>query len=319
MRRILLTEAEDYPVSDELGDLIVKQGFELVKMDGYAQEDIREAGKGCFGILMFHGYIDGMTLDSLEGIRIISRVGTGYEKIDVSEANRRGVIVTNVPGVFSDVLADHAMLLILMFARQMPFLLRSRRSLCWPATSAFPATGDLGDQTLGIIGLGPSGQALAKRAPAFGMQVKAWSRTPRPEVASRLGVEEVALEEALNCDYVSLHLALTPETQHFVDPQALDHFKKTGVLINIARGGLVDEGALLAALDSDRLRGAGLDVVDPEPLPLSSPLWLHEKVELTFHTAAHTSAGVEKCLRAALEEIFRVGSGTEPVNRVGVL
>jgi glyoxylate/hydroxypyruvate reductase A len=88
------------------------------------------------------------------------------------------------------------------------------------------------------------------------------------------------------------------------------------VLINIGRGGLVDEDALIEALDSDRLRGAGLDVVDPEPLPPSSPLWQHEKVELTFHSAAFTAAGGERCMRAALEEIFRVGSGQEPLNRV---
>jgi D-3-phosphoglycerate dehydrogenase/(S)-sulfolactate dehydrogenase len=315
-RRILLTEADQFPISDELIQLIAQQGYELKRMDGYAQKDIREAGKECFSILMFHGDIDGGTLDSFQEMRIISRVGTGYEKIDVREANRRGVIVTNVPGAFTDVLADHAMLFILMYARQMPFLLRSRKSYIWPPRQEFPTTGDLGDQTLGIIGFGPSGQALAQRALAFGMGVKAWSRTRKPEIASQLGVEEVSLEEALNCDYVSLHVALTPDTAHMINTESLKHFKKTGVLINIGRGGLVDENALIEALDSDQLRGAGLDVVDPEPLPLSSPLWQHEKVELTFHTAAFTTAGGERCMRAALEEIFRVGNGQDPLNQV---
>jgi len=274
MRRILLTEADQFPITDELVDLIAQQGFELKRINGYAQNDIREAGKDCFGILMYHGDIDSGTLDSFQEMRIISRVGTGYEKIDVREANRRGVVVTNVPGAFTDVLADHAMLLILMYARQMPFLLRSRQSHHWPAPQEFPATGDLGDQTLGIIGFGPSGQALAQRALAFGMKVKAWSRT------------------------------------------RMKHFKSSGVLINIGRGGLVDETALIEALDSDRLRGAGLDVVDPEPLPPSSPLWEHKKVELTFHTAAFTTSGGERCMRSALEEIFRVGNGLDPLNPV---
>ena len=265
---------------------------------------------------MFHGDIDGGTLDSFQKMRIISRVGTGYEKIDVCEADRRGVVVTNVPGAFTDVLADHAMLFVLMYARQMPFILRSRQSHHWPAPQEFPASGDLGDQTLGIIGFGPSGQALAQRALAFGMEVKTWSRTRKPDIASQMGVQEVALEEALNCDYVSLHVALTPDTAHIINAKSLKHFKSSGVLINIGRGGLVDENALIEALDSDRLRGAGLDVVDPEPLPPSSPLWQHEKVELTFHSAAFTAAGGERCMRAALEEIFRVGSGQEPLNRV---
>ena len=316
MRRILLTEADQFPITDELVNLIAQQGYELKRMNGYAQSDIREAAKDCFGLLMFHGDIDSGTMDSFQEMRIISRVGTGYEKIDVREANRRGLVVTNVPGAFTDVLADHAMLFLLMYARQMPFLLRSRQSHRWPAPQEFPATGDLGYQTLGIIGFGPSGQALAKRALAFGMQVKAWSRTRKPDIASQLGVQEVAFEEALNCDYVSLHVALTPDTAHIINAKSLEHFKKSGVLINIGRGGLVEENALIEALDSDRLRGAGLDVVDPEPLPLSSPLWKHEKVELTFHTAAFTNAGGERCMRAALEEIFRVGSGQQPLNRV---
>jgi len=316
MRRILLTEADQFPITDELVNLIAQQGYELKRMNGYEQQDIREAGKDCFGILMFHGVIDSGTLDSFQEMRIISRVGTGYEKIDVQEANRRGIIVTNVPGAFTDVLADHAMLFILMYARQMPFLLRARQSHRWPAPQEFPTTGDLGLQTLGIIGFGPSGQALAQRAKAFGMQVKAWSRTRKPEIASEMGVEEVALEDALNCDYVSLHVALTPDTAHIINTESLKHFKNSGVLVNIGRGGLVDENALIEALDSDRLRGAGLDVVDPEPLPASSPLWQHEKVELTFHTAAFTNAGGERCMRAALEEIFRIGSGQEPLNRI---
>lgn len=316
MQRILLTEADQFFITDELVSLIAQQGYELKRMNGYAQKDICEAGKDCFGILMFHGDINGGTLDSFQEMRIISRVGTGYEKIDVPEANRRGIVVTNVPGAFTDVLADHAMLFVLMYARQMPFLLRSRQSHRWPAPQEFPVTGDLGDQTLGIIGFGPSGQALAKRALAFGMEVKAWSRRRKPDIASQLGVEEVALEEALNCDYVSLHVALTPDTAHIVNVHSLKHFKKSGVLINIGRGGLVDENALIEALDSDQLRGAGLDVMDPEPIPPSSPLWQHEKVELTFHTAAFTTAGGERCMRAALEEVFRVGSGQDPLNLI---
>jgi D-3-phosphoglycerate dehydrogenase/(S)-sulfolactate dehydrogenase len=259
MRRILLTEADQFPITDALVKLIAQEGFELKRINGYAQEDIREAGKDCFGILMYHGDINSDTLDCFKEMQIISRVGTGYEKIDVSEANRRGIVVTNVPGAFTDVLADHAMLLVLMYARQMPFLLRTRQAQHWPLPEEFPPTGDLGDQTLGIIGFGPSGQALAKRALAFGMTVKAWSRTRKPEIAQQLGVQEV---------------------------------------------------------DSGRLRGAGLDVVDPEPLPLSSPLWQHPKVELTFHTAAFTAAGGERCMRSAIEEIFRVGSGIAPLNEV---
>ena len=316
MRRILLTEADQFPITDALVDLIAQEGFELKRINGYAQQDIRKAGKDCFGILMYHGDINSGTLDSFEEMQIISRVGTGYEKIDVNEANRRGIVVTNVPGAFTDVLADHAMLLVLMYARQMPFLLRSRKAQHWPLPEEFPVTGDLGDQTLGIIGFGPSGQALAKRALAFGMKVKAWSRTRKPEIAQELGVEEVTFEQALHCDYVSLHVALTPETAHIIGRESLKHFKNGGVLINIGRGGLVDESALLEALDSDRLRGAGLDVVDPEPLPLSSPLWQHPKVELTFHTAAFTAAGGERCMRSAIEEIFRVGSGVAPLNEV---
>lgn len=316
MRRILLTEADQFPIANELVALIAQEGYELKRIDGYAQEDIREAGKDCFGILMYHGVVDSGTLDCFQEMRIISRVGTGYEKIDVLEANRRGLVVTNVPGAFTEVLADHAMLFILMYARQMPFLLRSRRTLHWPAPQEFPATGDLGDQTLGIVGFGPSGQALAQRAKVFGMKVNAWSRTRKPEIAQQLGVREVSFEEALNCDYVSLHVALTPETTHIINTESLKYFKNSGVLINIGRGGLVDENALVQVLNSDRLRGAGLDVVDPEPLPLSSPLWQHEKVELTFHTAAFTTSGGERCMRAALEEIFRVGSGQQPLNQV---
>lgn len=316
MRKILLTEADGYPISEDLANLVAQKGFKLKSIYGYSQMDIRQAGKDCFAILMFHGDINSATLDSFQEMRIISRVGTGYEKIDVDEANRRGIVVTNVPQAFTDVLADHAMLLLLMFARQMPFLTKARQAHRWPEPNEFPPSGDLVNETLGIIGFGPSGQALAKRALAFGLEVKVWSRTRRPEIAEQLGVSEVSFEEALNCDYVSLHLALTPDTSRIINRESLNHFKKNSVLINIARGGLVDELALIEALDKDLLRGAGLDVVDQEPLPPASPLWGHAKVEITFHTAAFTSSGLEKCMRSALEEIFRVGSGLEPLNPV---
>jgi phosphoglycerate dehydrogenase-like enzyme len=315
-QRILLTEAEIFPVNEDIRAEIERNGFELVEMVGGAHDDIVEAGRDCMAVLLFHAYVPESLLTRLPSVRILARVGTGYERIDVEAAKARGVAVTFLPGVFTEELADHATMLLLMFARQMPFFLDERMKRNWPKVVAFPDTFPLSEQTLGVVGLGPSGRAMVPRAKALGLSVRAWSRTLRPGLGAQLGYEEASLAEVLACDYVSLHVALTPETERLISHDTLKHFKPSAVLLNISRGGLVDQDALLEALDAGRLRGAGLDVVSPEPLPDNHPIWTHPKVILTFHSGSYTATGYNRSLKTAIEDIFAFARGEQPKHLV---
>jgi phosphoglycerate dehydrogenase-like enzyme len=312
MLKILHTDTDQFPLSSEVLARAARWGYELKQVVGHDPETLAREGADCAGAILYFAYVDDALLSRLPKWRILARVGTGYDRLNVRDAARRGVLVTNVPGGFTEELSNQVLMFVLAFSHQLPFIIAAAANRWWPPVTAFPPSSRLSQQSIGIVGFGPSGQAAAGKAKAFGMRVVTWSRTKRPSLAAALGVHEVALEEALACDYVSLNLALNADTANIINRDSLRHFSPSAVLINISRGELVDTAAMIEALRDGRLRGAGLDVVYPQPLPPDHPLWDVPNVLLTMHTAALSGPAQRAVLEHAIDDVGRCLGG-EPV------
>ena len=200
-------------------------------------------------------------------LKILSRWGVGYDAIDVAAATQQGIIIANTPGVLDEAMADYTFALLLALAKRVHEGHLNMRSGGWQAAWGVDVSG----KTLGIIGYGRIGRAVARRAAGFNLQVLAHSRTPNPE-AEKAGVQFATMDELLaGSDFVSIHAALTAENRGLVGESQLRRMKPTAYLINTARGGLLDESALLRALREGWIAGAALDVYGTEPLPGDHP------------------------------------------------
>jgi glyoxylate reductase len=234
--------------------------------------------------------IDAALIDTAPRLRFLSSVSVGLDHVDLAAATARGIPVGHTPGVLVDATADTAFALLLAAARRVAEADAWVRAGHWRPENAwspdFFLGRDLAGATLGLVGLGAIGQAVARRAAAFGMRVVGWNRSPRDIT----GVELLSLAEVLAAsDFVSVHVALTQETRGLLDAERLAQMRRGAILINTARGGIVDEVALAEALASGRLGGAGLDVYAREPLPADSPLLGAPNTVLAPHIGSATA------------------------------
>ena len=251
-------------------------------------------------------------------LRIVANMAVGYDNIDPAAAADAGVWVTNTPGVLAETTADLAFALLLAAARRVVEADRDTRAGGWKTWSptAFLGT-DLFGATLGIVGLGEIGEAVARRARGFRMRILYHSRTRKPALEADLGLEFRDLHSLLaGSDLISLHTPLTPQTRHLLGPAAFAAMKPGAILVNTARGGIVDQDALVEALRSGSLGGAALDVTDPEPLPLSHPLYSFPNVIITPHIGSASRATRARMAEMAAANILAVLAGSEPPNPV---
>lgn len=229
-------------------------------------------------------------------LRMLSIWGTGTDNIDLAAAKRHGVTVTNTPGVAAVSIAEHSLMLTLAVARRIVAMHQQVVAGGWPRGQSVQLRG----KTLGIIGLGAIGRAFARLGEAIGMRVIAWTMHPNPA----LGFALVELDELLReSDVVSMHLRQSPETIGFLGAREFGLMRPTAFLINTARGPIIDEAALIAALRERRIAGAGLDVFDVEPLPAGHALTALDNVVLTPHNAGVTPEVLEAGLALALENV----------------
>lgn len=254
-----------------------------------------------------HGIIAGgdtftdAVFDRLPNLKVLSRWGIGYDAVDVVAATRRGICVTNTPGLLGDAVADLAFGLLLALARQIVVADHLMRSGGWEELSGVAVWG----KTLGIVGFGNTGQAMARRGRGFAMRVLAYDPVPNHSVAEQLGVELLSFEEVLSSsDFVSLHAELTPTTEKMMNDHAFSLMKPGAYLVNTSRGGLIDDEALLHALDSGRLAGAALDAHWKEPPPSDYPFVKRRDVILTPHIGFSTEQAIAAVNRAVLENLL---------------
>lgn len=253
-------------------------------------------------------------MDRAPRLRVISRIGVGYDNIDVRAATERGIIVCYTPHGPTLSTAEHAVALIFAVAKTVAYADREVRVGRWH-THFFTLKGmELRDRTLGLIGLGRIGGHVAQIMQAVGMRVMACDPMLTSEKAMQLGLSKVdSLDELLSqSDVVSLHAPATAETRHLINASRLMTMKPGAILINTARGSLVDEQALADALRSGHLAGAGLDVFDREPIERDSPLLHLENIVLTDHIASHTWAGHHRLYEMAIHHVLQALRGEEP-------
>ncbi len=241
------------------------------------RKELLDGVQGCSGLLsLLSDRVDSEVFEAAgEGLKVVSNFAVGYNNIDVAEAKKRGIAVGNTPGVLTEATADIAIALLLAVTRRLPEGWRAVEQHQWKTWEPLGWMGlDLTQKTLGIVGLGRIGSAVAQRlSGGWGMKVLYTSRSSKPDFDRRYAARHVELAELLQeSDFVSLHVPLSVETKKLIGAPELALMKQTAVLINTARGEILDQAALYDALHNKRLFGAGLDVCEPEPLPADSPL-----------------------------------------------
>jgi D-3-phosphoglycerate dehydrogenase len=270
----------------------------VVNMATPAEDEIRGLLDGFRAALVFHTYIPESVLVACPGLRLVVYLSTGASSyIDMEAAGRRGIVVRNTNGYGDRSVAEHAFALMLAAARNLPAMDRGVRGGVWAKLGGIELSG----KTLGVVGLGATGREMARLASSFGMRVIGWSRGGVP---AGLDCEAVALDDLLaRADVVSLHLAATPGTRGLIDRRRLALMQPGAILVNTARGALIDEQALVAALRAGRPGHAALDVFADEPLTRDHPLAGLPNVTLSAHAAWQTSEALTRLLRTGLETL----------------
>jgi phosphoglycerate dehydrogenase-like enzyme len=294
----------DY-TSAEADAVLRAAGYRVHRARG---DDVVAALRGVVGAIVAHDPLTADVLARAPGLRAVVRSGVGYDAIDVNAAARLGIQVSNLPGINSNAVAEYTMGLLLAAARGLV------ASAAGVSTGDWPRDGgqELRGATLGLVGHGPAARAVVPLATAFGMRILC--STSHPDGSTVEFTDLVTLLRA--SDYVSLHTALTPATRHLIDAAALALMKPTAILVNTARGGLVDEAALADAVATGRIAGAALDVVATEPLPRDSPLRGVDGITVYSHLAGQTAQARRATALAAAHELVAAlrGAPRFPVN-----
>lgn len=262
--------------------------------------------------------IDLKLLQQAERLKVISSMSVGYNHIDLSEASKRGIIVTNTPDVLTETTADLTFALLMAVARRIVESSQFLREGRWRTWSPMLLTGqDIYGSTLGIVGMGRIGQALARRAAGFGMRTLYFNRTRKPDVEAKLGIDYMELDDLLvESDYICIMTPYTAETHGLIGRRELKMMKRSSVLVNTARGGIVDEQALYEALVTGEIWGAGLDVFEEEPIRVDHPLLTLPNVVALPHIGSASIATRMQMAELAADNLLGVFSGETPVNQV---
>jgi glyoxylate reductase len=291
-----------------------------VLSEGHPERDeLLEAARGTAGVLStLTEQMDAEFMDAAgDDLKVIANMAVGYDNVDLEAANERGVVVTNTPGVLTETTADTAFMLLLAAARRLGEGERIVRAGEWEAWGPKMLLGpDVWGKKLGILGFGEIGQALARRAKGFGMELIYWNRSRKEEAEKELEARYLELGELLEtCDFLSIHAPLTEETTHLIGAPELEKMKTVAVLVNTSRGPLVDEGALADALEEGRIFAAGLDVYEEEPKVHPKLLGL-ENVVLAPHIGSASFETRDRMAVTAGEDLRAVLRGEQPKNPV---
>lgn len=262
--------------------------------------------------------IDREVIENAPRLKVIANMAVGYNNIDIQTATEKGIVVTNTPGVLTETTADLTFTLLMATARRVVEASDYLRNGEWKTWSPMQLTGqDIHGATLGIIGMGRIGQALVKRAKGFEMNVVYYNRSRKPAVEKEMGIQYLELEELLQqSDYISILIPYSPEVHHLIGKKELALMKNSAILINTARGGIVDESALFNALKYGEIWAAGLDVFEEEPIRLDSPLLTLPNVVTLPHIGSASEKTRLTMADLAAENVIRVLNGEAPLTAV---
>lgn len=312
MALVVITDCDHGGIAPEEAELRAA-GVEYRLHQAKTEDEVIAVARDADAIILQYAPITGRVLDALPRCRVAVRYGVGVDTVDLEAATARGVVVANVPDYCYEEVSDHALALGLALWRGVVFYDRAIRSGTWDAPAKKPMY-RLRGRILGLIGTGRIGRCLAGKAAGVGLTVLGYDPylTSWPE-----GIRPVTLEELLKqSDIISLHLPLTAETRHLVGEAALSQVKPTALLVNTARGGLVDTAALCRALAEGRIGGAALDTLETEPLPAGSDLLEFPNVILSPHAAWYSEQSQADLKRKTAEAVLAVLKGERPYSPV---
>lgn len=309
----------------ERGLKIIKERFDTEVWHEYApppKKVIIEKAKNVDALAsLLSDKIDAEVFDAAPRLKIVAQMAVGFDNIDVQEATKRGIYVTNTPEVLTDTTADFAWALLMAIARHVVEADKYVRTGQWKVGwhPSMMQGRDIHGATIGIVGAGRIGFAVAKRAAGFNMKILFYDVVPRPEMEKELGAKKVDLDMLFReSDFVSIHVPLMKETFHLVNAEKLKLMKKTAYLINNSRGPVVDEKALYEALKEGRIAGAGLDVFEQEPMPLDNPLLKLDNIVVAPHISSATYETRSKMAEMVAENLITFFEGRKPPNLVNL-
>jgi phosphoglycerate dehydrogenase-like enzyme len=313
--RIVVTPVALCQTENAVVDTLRQQGYEVVAHGPTTPptaDDLRAYLRGAVGMIAGMEPVAAEVIEGTDRLRVIARFGVGYDNIDVAAATRKGILVTYIPNAMADAVADLTLGLILALARRIPELDAAMKRGEWRRLSG----ADVFRKSLGIIGTGRIGTAVARRVAGFQMRLLGYDPAPNPLFVEELGGEYVSLNELLRqSDYITLHLPLMPETRGMIGAEQLARMRRTAFLVNCARGALVDEAAVYAALTGGRLAGFATDVYPKEP-PDPHPLYTLPNVIALPHVASLTPVTAARMGQAALENLLAGLRGERPEHLV---
>jgi D-3-phosphoglycerate dehydrogenase len=312
-RPLIVVTDSPFPSLDPAKAALKRVDPELRMARSPSADDILAVARDADAILVTYAKLPGELLRQLTRCKAIGRFGLGVDNIDVKAAAELGITVTYVPDYCMHEVSDHAMALVLALARKIPLSNTLVQAGRWDMPAVVPIH-RLAGRVLGLVGFGNIPRALAPKAKAFGLRVVAHDPYVSPAALAAAEVEGVSFERLLEIsDFVSIHAPLLPGTRGLFSAEVFRKMKKGAVVINTARGPLLDEDALIAALDSGQLGGAALDVVAVEPLPKDSRLLGRDNLILTPHTAFYSVEALEELQTKCASDVARVLSGEKPV------
>ncbi len=304
-----------FPNLDPAGEVLAKIGAEVRLAKEPTPEGILEVARDADAVLTTYAKVTSEMISQLTRCRVIARFGIGVDNVDIPAATQAGIVVTRVPDYCLDEVSDHTMALLLALVRKIPASNARTQSGRWEMRAVVPIH-RLRGTVLGLVAFGQIPQLVAPKAQAFGIRVVTYDPYVSNQTMADAGVEPLDFDELVKIsDYISIHTPLLPVTRHLFNADVFRRMKPGAYLINTARGPIIDEAALAAALDRGELAGAALDVMEQEP-PSGSPLFGRDNVIVTPHTSFYSEESLVDLQTKAAEEVLRVLSGQAPRNPV---
>jgi D-3-phosphoglycerate dehydrogenase len=305
------------PLSDE-AEVIRKAGIELVDIDAANEEEIIAKARDAEVVFTVRAAFTRRVFENLPKLQAVVRCGVGYDNIDVDAATDNNVLVVNIPDFCFEEVSNHAILLLIACAKKLVRMNHLLKTAGWGASrQIMQPMGSIWGQTLGIVGCGNIGRMTARKAKCFGLKVIGYDPYVDHHLAKESGITLKSLPEVMGeSDYVSLHPCLNQETFHLIGEKELTLMKPSAYLINTARGSVVDEPALISALQDKRIAGAGLDVFEKDPIDPDNPLLKMDNIIATPHSASYCDASFKQLRISVGQEAVRVAQGRWPKNVV---
>ena len=307
-----------FPMVEEAEEL-AKLNVELVDADCTTEDEIIETARDADAILVVSARITRRVMEALTKCKVIVRYGIGYDTVDVDAATDNGILVVNIPDFCFEEVSNHAITLLLVCAKKLVFLNNGVKQGRWTESKRAQAPmGSIYGQTLGLIGCGNIGRMTARKAQCFGLRILGYDPYVDKSLAEQAGITLVSTMPELlkQSDYISVHTLLNKETWHLISEKEFRQMKPSAYFINTSRGAVVDEVALIKALQEKWIAGAGLDVFEKEPVDPDNPLLKMDNVVVVPHSASYSDAAFKRLRASVGQEAARVLSGKWPKNWV---